>query len=299
MKKYDVVTLGAAVVDIVVSPVDKGIFTRGSTSVDDLIIVPGGDAVNQAILLKKLGADAALCCRVGKDALGGMLMSDLEATGVDTTHIAVSADSVTSAAIVLVDANGQRNYITKKGNNYDFCRADIDTDAVANTRALSVGSIYSVPKLEDDGLKEILQHVKQRGVVTFADMGSDKKRRKLAGVAPFLPYIDYFMPSETESVHLTGCTDCRKAAAMFRDAGAKNVIIKLGGHGVFAECDGFEGFTAPFDITPTDTTGCGDAFCAGFIHHRTLRQRGGGMSGFCVGLRRNERIVPPVPTRLQ
>ncbi len=107
---------------------------------------------------------------------------------------------------------------------------------------------------------------KARGVLTFADMCVDKKGLKLNGIKPFLPYIDYFMPSETESIHLTGCTDCRRAAAIFRDAGTKNVIIKLGGRGVYAECDGFSGFARPFDITPTDTTGSGDAFCAGFIH---------------------------------
>ncbi len=46
MKKYDVVTLGLAVVDIVVSPVDKGIFKRDNTPIDDLIVAPGGDAAS-------------------------------------------------------------------------------------------------------------------------------------------------------------------------------------------------------------------------------------------------------------
>ncbi len=75
-----------------------------------------------------------------------MLTGMLGACGVETTYVAASPESVTSAAIILVDANGQRNIISKRGNNYDFCREDINEDAITDTRALSIGSIYGMPK---------------------------------------------------------------------------------------------------------------------------------------------------------
>ncbi|MGI5849220.1 MAG: carbohydrate kinase family protein [Christensenellales bacterium] len=266
MKIFDVITLGIAVMDIIAMPVDKSLFERDNTTIDNILLVPGGDASNQSINLSKLGLSVSLCCRIGQDNLGRIFLSELQEHGVDTSHVTVSPASVTSTAIALVSSSGDRNIVYKRGNNFDFCIKDIDMNYIARTRALSIGSIYGMPKLEDDGLLEILQFASKHGVKIFADMASDKKGLKLKGVIPFLPYIDYFMPSEVESTHLTDCTDCREAAKIFADAGAKNVIIKLGSKGIYAHCTGFSGFYDSFRISAKDTTGAGDAFCAGFIY---------------------------------
>ena len=266
MTRFDVIVLGVAVMDIVVSPVDRSIFDRDNGPVEQLLITPGGDAVNQAIRLSHLGKSTAIACRIGRDTLGDILLKELKAQGVDTSQAAVSTESDTTAAIALVSADGSRNLLYKRGNNFNFCLNDIDMGAVTNARALSVGSFFGMPKLEDDGLLCILQSAKEKDVITFADMGSDKKGLKLRGVAPFLPYVDYFLPSETESMHLTDGLTETAAARVFREAGAGNVIIKLGSRGVYADCAVFQGYIDAFDITPVDTTGAGDAFCAGFIH---------------------------------
>jgi sugar/nucleoside kinase (ribokinase family) len=254
------------VVDIVAYPADKTLFERDNTPIEDVLITIGGDAVNQAVALSSLGELTSLCCRVGDDTMGKLLLSEVSSRGVSTENIVIAPTSVTSTAIVLVAKNGDRNIICKKGNNYDFCLADIDMDLFANTKVLSVASLYGIPKLEAHGLLKVLQHAKANGALTFADMGSDKKNLKLRGLKSFLPYIDYFLPSEAESTHLTGQPNAALASAMFKDAGAGSVIIKLGSRGVYCDSDSFTGYVNPLDITPIDSTGAGDAFCAGFIH---------------------------------
>ncbi len=265
-KKTDVVTLGIAVVDITAYPVDRSIFDHDNTPIDEVMLTPGGDAVNQALFLAGLGRSVRLSCRLGDDFLGHFLAGRLSNAGVNIENMVLSPDSSTSSAIVLVSKTGERNIICKRGSNYDFCLDNVDMDAIANTRALSIGSIYGIPKLEEAGLAEVLQHTKKSGVVTFADMGSDKKNLRLDGVKPFLPFINFFMPSETESIHLTGENNPAKAAVIFKEYGAVGVIIKLGNRGAYADIPGFCGYINPFDINAVDTTGSGDAFCAGFIH---------------------------------
>lgn len=49
------------------------------------------------------------------------------------------------------------------------------------------------------------------------------------------------------------------------DAGAKCVVIKRGDKGAYARCGDFAGDVPAYAVEPKDTTGCGDAFCAGFI----------------------------------
>jgi 2-dehydro-3-deoxygluconokinase len=266
MKKFDVIALGIAVVDILARPVDKSVFDRDNTAIDEIDVCPGGDAANQAVNISKLGLLVSLCCRLGADSMGDLFLSAVKSHGVDTSHAAVSASSRTSTAIALVSQSGDRNIICRRGNNYDFCFRDIDLEFIKNARALSVGSLYGMPKLEEDGgLLAALQAAKEGGLVTFADMGSDKKGQKLKGIAPFLPYIDYFLPSEKDSRNLSGTDDCEEAAKAFLDAGVKNVVIKLGKRGAYAHTAGYRGYVNPYNIRPVDTTGAGDAFCSGMI----------------------------------
>jgi sugar/nucleoside kinase (ribokinase family) len=266
MKNYDVVALGIAVMDIVAAPVDKNLFEYNKTPVDSVILAPGGDAANQAAHLARLGWRTALCCRLGEDELSRMFTAELAAGGVDLSHAAVSPESVMTAAVVLVAADGQRSILHRRGNNYDFCREDVDLDVIAGARALTVGSIYGCPKLDEDGLEQILAHAKAHGVMTFADMATDKRGLKLAGIKPLLPYVDWFLPSEAESRYLTDGMDCEEAARVFLDMGVRNVVIKLGARGAYACGEGFAGYVDAFDIDAVDTTGSGDAFCAGLIH---------------------------------
>ena len=263
---YDVVALGIAVMDILAAPADKTLFDRDKTPVDSIILAPGGDAANQAVDLTRMGRRVALCSRLGDDALGRLFMSELEADGVDMSHIVASTQSVTTAAIALVSADGQRSILHSRGNNYDFCLDDVDLNVITGSRALSVGSLYGCPALEEDGLEQVLAHAKRHGVTTFADMASDKKGLGLAGLKSFLPFIDWFLPSERDSLYLTGGLCCEDAAQAFQDAGADNVVIKLGSRGAYARCREYTGYVPAYIVDARDTTGSGDAFCAGLIH---------------------------------
>lgn len=265
-KKHDVITLGTAVVDITAYPADKNIFDRDNTLIEEVCMCPGGDAVNQSMALSGLKNRVSLCCRLGDDSFGRLLKNEVQSAGIHTDSIVLSPDSVTSTAIVLVAKNGERNIICKKGNNYDFCFGDINMDEISATRALSVASFFCISKLEKGGLEKVLIHVKKSGAITFADCGADKKSEGIAAISPFLSHIDYFMPSEIESAKLTGEKDPAKAAKALKSYGVNNVVIKLGSRGVYADCNDFSGYVDPFEITPVDTTGAGDSFCAGFIH---------------------------------
>lgn len=264
--KHDVITLGIAVVDIIAYPADRSIFDRDNTLLEEVRMCTGGDAVNQAMALSGLKDRVSLCCRLGDDSFGRMLKDEVQSAGINTDNIVCSSDSVTSTAIVMVAKTGERNIMCKKGNNYDFCFSDINMDEIADTRALSVASFYGISKLEKDGLVDVLEHAKKSGAFTFADCGADKKNEGINAISPMLSHLDYFMPSEIESAKLTNEVDPSISAKIFKDHGVSNVVIKLGSRGVYADCHDFCGYVDPFEITPVDTTGAGDSFCAGFIH---------------------------------
>ena len=57
-KKLDVICLGAAVVDIPLRPVSRDMFDIESYPVDKIAMTVGGDAMNEATIISRLGFKA-------------------------------------------------------------------------------------------------------------------------------------------------------------------------------------------------------------------------------------------------
>ena len=61
--------------DVLVKKVDNLPKTGTLVGIENVVMLPGGCAVNAAIDLKKLGADVALSCLIGEDLFGDALIS--------------------------------------------------------------------------------------------------------------------------------------------------------------------------------------------------------------------------------
>jgi ribokinase len=74
------------------------------------------------------------------------------------------------------------------------------------------------------------------------------------------------MPNAVELELLTGEADYCKGADLMIEVGVKIVAVKLGSKGCYVT-DGRERLRIePFKVKVVDTTGAGDAFCAGFLY---------------------------------
>jgi sugar/nucleoside kinase (ribokinase family) len=83
-----------------------------------------------------------------------------------------------------------------------------------------------------------------------------------------LPDVDVFSPSREEAIGLLGGWDGPEAAARFlADWGAAVVCLKLGADGAFVyrATDQASWLVPTLIERPVDVTGCGDAFCGGFL----------------------------------
>jgi sugar/nucleoside kinase (ribokinase family) len=88
-------------------------------------------------------------------------------------------------------------------------------------------------------------------------------------IEPCLPYVDYFMPGFEEAIMMCGLTDRQEVIRFFLDRGAKHTVFKMGAEGssiAFMENGRINETRIPcFKAPIVDSTGCGDAYCAGFI----------------------------------
>jgi len=91
-------------------------------------------------------------------------------------------------------------------------------------------------------------------------------RKGYAALEPILKRTYVLMPNAIELELLTGEIDYRKGADFMVGRGSKIVAVKLGGDGCYVT-DGHERhLIEALNVKVVDTTGAGDAFCAGFLY---------------------------------
>lgn len=267
-KKYDVICIGQAVQDILTTNVPKDAFMRETNTVkaDSLTITTGGDAVNEAIVLSRLGNKSSVVVRLDKRNIGDMIYRDLQDENVDVSLVARKDDCENFTSMIFIHPDGDHDFIVGPGKDYTLARSDVDFSVFTQTRAVSAASLFTLGELDTNGIAEIFRIAQEAGACTFADANFD-----LDGIGPdaiknIYPHTDYLIPSLDEAVYMTGKKDPDEIADWFLAHGVKNVMLKLGGEGCFFKNKEERFFMDPYEVTPIDTTGCGDNFAASFIH---------------------------------
>jgi sugar/nucleoside kinase (ribokinase family) len=262
-RQLDVLCVGLMLVDILARPADASIFTRDTTWADDLRMCTGGDALNEAMVLSRLGLRAGLVGRVGGDAFGGFVLDAARRAGVDVQGIRMVPEDRTTVSIVLIDGSGDRHFLSSRGNIFTFCFEDIDLDGIGRAKIVNIGSLVSMRSFDGEGARRLLYEARARGAVTSADVSGT--HRKLSQLTGELKQLDYFMPSYDEAIEIAGRDDPDACADAFLNYVRQAVVIKLGAKGCLIKTHAERLILPGFPVHAIDTTGAGDNFVAGFL----------------------------------
>jgi sugar/nucleoside kinase (ribokinase family) len=119
--------------------------------------------------------------------------------------------------------------------------------------------------LGGEAAAKVLSHARANGVVTSVDMLAPGDPGMLEWVEAALPYTDYFLPNDEQLLGLTGAPSLEDAARAIVGKGAGCVAVTRGSEGALV-VTAAEAIAVPaFEVEVVDTTGCGDAFSAGFL----------------------------------
>jgi len=228
---------------------------------EDLVTAGGGKGANQAVAASRLGAQTALIGRVGEDEFGPRLCAALQEDGVDTRFVAADPEAATGAALILLEAGGRNRIVIMGGAN-----ERVGEDEVAAARSLLARHDVVLMQLETpiSVVAAVARAARDIGVTSILDAGAATRAAFEAGL-PGL--VDVISPNETEAAVLTGIevrdlASARQAAAALRQAGAKDVVMKLGKEGACWLGEEGDRHFPGFPINPVDTTAAGDAFTA-------------------------------------
>jgi sugar/nucleoside kinase (ribokinase family) len=262
------ITLGAHVLDVLARPVEGIPEGQGGALLDQIRVAPAGTAGGTAVILAKLGASVRSAGAVGSDPLGDMLLTLLQRNGVDTAMIRRRDDVQTSASVLPIRPDGSRPALHVLGANVTLSAADFPLSALDDATHLHVGA----PELLDPQFViTVVRAARERGITTSVDMLAPGDFPGILDlVAPALPYVDHLLPNDEQVLGFTGTTDlvegCRKLLA----TGVGCVAATCGADGaIVVSADAVERVPA-FAVDVVDTSGCGDAFSAGYLRALAL-----------------------------
>lgn len=219
----------------------------------DALVSGGGCAANAAVAVARLGGRARLSARVGEDAVGEMIVGDLEAEGVDCSLVRRISGGRSSFSSVFIDATGDRQIVNFRDNEMSFDadwleRADLGAfdAALADTRWPQGGAA-------------VLRAARARGVPGVLDGEAPiAEATESLGLASHIAFSaqglrDYF-----------GGDDLMAALAKVATETGAWVCVTDGAEGVTWLEEGQPRHMPAFQIKAVDTLGAGDVWHGAF-----------------------------------
>ena len=238
-------------------------------------VSPGGKGANQAVACAKLsqnrrtGASSAtvyMVGSVGDDSYGDLLRRNLSRNGVVIEGgVAVRAGLKTGIAIIVVDEpTGQNRIILSPEANHSLRPEDFTVEKFDGSLGAGARPDLLILQLEIpiETVLKVIETARAKGVKVLLNPAPAVK-------LPDWVYdgLEHLVVNETEAAILSGVEESvldseegmEKVSKGFVDKGAKNVIITLGGRGVYyMNSSGAKGLVPAEKAKVVDTTAAGD-----------------------------------------
>ena len=264
MKKvFDVIVVGELNVDIILNQVESFPEVGKEKLADSMTLTLGSSSAIFASNLSALGMKVSFIAKIGNDVFGRFCKEQLEVKGVDTSMLMVSDDLKTGATIVL-NFGEDRAMVTHQGAMKHLGMNDISKEMLGVAKHLHFSSYFLQPGFKND-LDSLFKMATEAGLTTSLDVQWDPVEQWDFDFKTILPYVDVFLPNETELLNLTG-KDSIDAALKAIEGNGKFIAIKKGTQGSLLSCNNKLVNGKPFlNDKVVDAIGAGDSFNAGFI----------------------------------
>ena len=267
MSSKEISVIGVGVIDFLVGAVDEKKFIVDSQEIDYMKISFGGDALNEAVALARLGKNAQWISKLGDDDAGRRILNYAAENGVDTSRVKIQAGLETAITVVLIDAKGERRFLTNPHSSLRKLAAeDILPHVDDMAQIVSFASMFISPLLDVPTMERLFRRIKASGRTLAVDMKCSKNGETLQDLSGVLSSVDYFFPNEIELATLTGETNIYKNVAALLESGLTCAVVKRGEKGcIIATKSAQIEIPACHVEKVIDTTGAGDCFAAGFL----------------------------------
>ncbi len=262
-KNFDVLVVGELNVDLILNKIDSFPEMGKEKLAQEMTLTLGSSSAIFASNISSLGAKVSFVGKIGKDSFGDLVLDSLKKKNVNTDFIISDEKSKTGATIVL-NYDEDRAMVTHPGAMEELTIDDITSERLSSAKHLHVSSIFLQPKIKENIL-DLLVKAKKAGLTTSLDPQWDPNEKWDIDLRKLLPFIDVFLPNETEITHLTKEPDVEKALKLLAPF-ANLIVVKMGSKGSALLRNGNISIQPAFlNEDVADAIGAGDSFDAGFI----------------------------------
>ncbi len=262
-KKFDVLVVGELNVDLILNKIDSFPEMGKEKLADEMTLTLGSSSAIFASNISSLGAKVSFVGKIGQDSFGDLVLDSLKKKNVNTDFIISDKKSKTGATIVL-NYDEDRAMVTHPGAMEELTINDISSEYLSAAKHLHISSIFLQPKIKENVL-DLLVKAKKAGLTTSLDPQWDPNEKWDIDLRKLLPFIDVFLPNETEVTHLTKEPDVEKALKLLAPF-ANLIVVKMGSKGSALLRNGNISLQPAFlNEEVADAIGAGDSFDAGFI----------------------------------
>ncbi|MBS1608673.1 MAG: carbohydrate kinase family protein [Bacteroidetes bacterium] len=263
-KPFNVIVVGEINVDLIFNEVESFPEVGKEKLAEKMTLTLGSSAAIFACNLSALGMSVSFIGKIGNDIFGHFCKEQLEQKGVDTSMLIMSNELKTGATAVL-NFDEDRANVTYQGAMKNLCIDDITKEMLKKADHLHFSSYFLQPGFKNDAGK-LFKMANECGLSTSFDMQWDPTEKWDLDYKAVLPFVDIFLPNETELLKLTGKLSIEAAIEHIKDI-AKSIIVKLGNKGSLSYCNGKTILKPAFlNNKVVDAIGAGDSFNAGFIY---------------------------------
>jgi len=284
-KKFDLIGLGNAIVDILVNTEDEFLeinnLGKGSMNLINsdkskelletckvIKQISGGSSANTVVCLAELGNYVQFIGRVKNDQFGNFFSSDIKKSKTVFNTPPINEGASTAHSIILITPDAQRTMCTYLGASIEFETNDIDFNVIKESKYLYLeGYLWDSVLAKNAFLKaaQIAKLSNTKIILSLSDSFCVDRHRK-----SFLElignYVDIVFCNESEVLSLF---EKDKLANCHEDLSSlcELVVVTLGSNGsMIINKNNVEVIKSITKGEVIDTTGAGDIYAGGFIH---------------------------------
>ncbi|MEZ5946273.1 MAG: sugar kinase [Hyphomonas sp.] len=239
----------------------------------------GGDTLNTAIYLARLGWNPAYITALGRDPYSDEMVSTFTEEGIDTRFILRHPSRIPGLYAIETDEQGERSFHYWRGQSAarDFFNVEGAERAVAE--AANADLLYfsgiSLSILDAEGRSRVLDlaaDVRARGGKVAFDpnyrpKGWPEPEAARALFRALAPAVSFLLATDSDEDALFGCAHAEEHLARWMDWGVGEAVLKAGAQGAILPDCGRIPAVAPVRLV--DTTGAGDSFNAAWLDARS------------------------------
>jgi len=206
---------------------------------------PGGKGYNQALALKRLGADVNFITFVGDDIYNASTIKGLKDEEIESYII--KKDGNTAVAVIVTDKTGENNVTVYRGVNdlitfndiAPYCNVIDQSEFLLLQLEMNIETCY-----------EIIKYAYSKGVKVILNPAPAVKLDK-----EILKYLYLITPNEHEI----------KVISDSENIGIERLVVTLGSKGSIVYENGNKTIIPSIKVEAVDTTGAGDIYNASLV----------------------------------